>query len=291
MRDAVIIGKGPAALSAAIYLKRANLDVLVIGKDAGALEKAGAIENYFGVPGGLTGPELLEKGYQQARELSIDIRTAEVTGLRQEEYFIVQTTEGETEARAVLLATGKSRAGLQVPGFEEFRGKGISFCAVCDGFFYRDRALAVIGSGDYAAAEIADLNHFTQDITLFTDGTPLTTGRLHPDQRICTEKILEILGEEQVKAVRTEGGEYPVDGVFVAVGTASAADFAAKLGAHTSGGSIVVDPSFMTTVEGVFAAGDCIGGFLQVAKAVSDGAVASKSMITYIKRQKERSAG
>ena len=282
MRDVIIIGKGPAALSAAIYLKRANLDVLVIGKDYGSLEKAGAIDNYFGVPGGISGMELLEKGYEQARELDIEIRTEEVTGIRQEDNFIVQTTVGETEAIAVLIATGKSRAG-----FEDLSGKGISFCAVCDGFFYRGKSLAVIGNGDYAAAEITDLHHYTQDITLFTNGAPLITQRLNPDQKINHEKILEIKGTDRVEAIITEGGAYPVDGIFVAMGTASAVDFASKIGALVGGGNIIVDPAFMTTVEGVFAAGDCTGGFLQVAKAVSDGAVASKGIIKFVKEKKK----
>ena len=287
MRDVIIIGKGPAALSAAIYLKRANLDVLVIGKDYGSLEKAGAIDNYFGVPVGISGMELLEKGYEQARELDIEIRTEEVTGIRQEDNFIVQTTVGETEAIAVLIATGKSRAGLKVAGFEELSGKGISFCAVCDGFFYRGKSLAVIGNGDYAAAEITDLHHYTKDITLFTNGAPLITQRLNPDQKINHEKILEIKGTDRVDAIITEGGAFPVDGIFVAMGTASAVDFASKIGALVGGGNIIVDPAFMTTVEGVFAAGDCTGGFLQVAKAVSDGAVASKGIIKFVKEKKK----
>jgi thioredoxin reductase (NADPH) len=287
MRDVIIIGKGPAALSAALYLKRANLDVLVIGKDYGSLEKASSIDNYFGVPGGISGMELLEKGYEQARELDIEIRTEEVTGIRQEDNFIVQTTVGETEAIAVLIATGKSRAGLKVTGFEELSGKGISFCAVCDGFFYRGKSLAVIGNGDYAAAEIADLHHYTQDITLFTNGAPLITQRLNPDQKINHEKILEIKGTDRVEAIITEGGTYPVDGIFVAMGTASAVDFASKIGALVGGGNIIVDPAFMTTVEGVFSAGDCTGGFLQVAKAVSDGAVASKGIIKFVKEKKK----
>lgn len=287
MRDVIVIGKGPAGLSAAIYLKRANLDVLVVGKDLGSLEKAESIENYFGFATPIPGTDLLEQGLEQAKRLGVDILTEEVVGIRQDENFVVQTTTEELEATAVLIATGKSRAGLKVKGFETLSGKGISFCAVCDGFFYRGKKLAVIGSGDYAASEILDLHHYTQDITLFTNGAEIKTAKLPDNQQIVTGKILEITGEDRVASILTDQGDYPVDGIFVAMGTASATDFASKIGALTGGGNLIVDGNMMTTVEGVFAAGDCVGGFLQVAKAVSDGAVASKSIVKYVKEHKK----
>ena len=283
MRDVIIIGKGPAGISAAIYLKRANVDVLVIGKDKGSLEKAEAIENYFGVAEPISGSELLNRGIAQATRLGIEILTEEVVGIKQDENFIVQTSNSELEARVVLLATGMSRSGLKVKGFDTLSGKGISFCAVCDGFFYRGKSLAVIGSGDYAASEIADLEHFTQNIKLFTNGAAVTTNHLKESQIIVSDVIMEIKGEDRVEAIVTEHGEYPVDGVFVAMGTASATDFAKTLGALTEGSNLIVDKNYMTTIEGIFAAGDCIGGFWQVAKAVSDGAVASKGIIQYLK--------
>ena len=286
MRDVIIVGKGPAGLSAAVYLKRAGIDVLVIGKGMGSLEHAEAIENYFGFEAPIAGSQLLEKGYAQVNRLGIEMKADEVVGIRQEDNFIVQTVNEEIAARAVLIATGKSRAGLKVKGFEELSGKGISFCAVCDGFFYRGKALAVIGNGDYAASEINDLKHITDNIVLFTNGMDIVTDRLDSNQKIINEKIIEIKGTNKVESIVTDKGEYPLDGIFVAMGTASATDFASKLGALTGGGNIIVDPNMMTTVEGVFAAGDCIGGFLQVAKAVSDGAVASKSIVKYIKSNK-----
>jgi len=286
MRDVVIIGKGPAGLSAAIYLKRANLDVLVIGKDLGSLATAEAVENYYGFVNPISGPELLALGLAQAERLGTEIITDEVVGIRQEEHFVVQTVNGEIETTAVLIATGMSRAGLKVKGFDELRGKGVSFCAVCDGFFYRGKPLAVIGNGDYAASEIGDLKHFTQDVKLFTNGMTVNTKNLADGQIVITDKIIEIKGTDRVEAVVTEKGEYPVEGVFAAIGTASATDFAAKLGALTTGSSLIVDSNLMTTAEGVFAAGDCIGGFWQVAKAVSDGAVVSKGIISYVKEKR-----
>ncbi|MBK5246580.1 MAG: FAD-dependent oxidoreductase [Peptostreptococcaceae bacterium] len=283
MRDVIIIGKGPAGISAAIYLKRANLDVLVIGKGMGSLEKAEKIENYYGFPEPVSGIELLNRGITQAEKLGIQILSDEVVGIKQEENFIVQTTNSEFEARVVLLATGMTRSGLKVKGFDSLNGKGISFCAVCDGFFYRDKPLAVIGNGDYAASEIADLQHFTQNIKLFTNGLDTTTNKLAPEQLIVSDKILEIKGQDRVETIVTDKGEYLVDGIFVALGTASATDFAKSLGALTEGTNLIVNENFMTTINGIFAAGDCIGGFWQVSKAVSDGANASKHIISYLK--------
>lgn len=283
MRDVIIIGKGPAGISAAIYLKRANIDVLVIGKGKGSLEKAEVIENYFGFVEPISGIELLNRGIAQAERLGVEIITDEVVGIKQEENFVVETSNSQFEAKVVLLATGMSRAGLKVKGFEALSGKGISFCAVCDGFFYRNKALAVIGNGDYAASEIADLNPFTQDIKLFTNGLDIITNKLAADQLTVTDKILEIKGQERVEAIITDKGEYPVDGIFVAMGTASATDFAKSLGALTEGSNLIVNENFMTTVDGIFAAGDCIGGFWQISKSVSDGANASKHIIKHLK--------
>lgn len=290
MQDAIIVGKGPAGISAALYLKRAGLNVTVIGKGYGALEKAEKIENYYGLPQPVDGKQLVEIGIAQAEGLGIPVLTQEVLHIDAADHFTVKTNTGEHEALAVLLATGKSRVTVPIKGFEKLRGRGISFCAVCDGFFYRGKRLAVIGSGDYAASELHDLMNFSKDITLFTDGAPLTTDKLPEGLPVVTDKITEIEGEDRVQAIVTTAGRQEVDGIFVAIGTASAADFALKLGIAMEGGNITVDGDYMTNIEGLFAAGDCTGGFLQVAKAVSDGAHASTGMAKYIRSKKKAAA-
>ena len=291
--DAIIIGKGPAGISAAIYLARAGYRVLVIGKGIGALERAEKIENYYGFPESLSGQELALRGIAQAERLGVEVRSEEAVSVLMEDGFLVRTapssgtsllSETGYGAPVVLLATGKSRTTLNVPGFEEFRGKGISFCATCDGFFYRGKKLAVIGSGGYAASELSELLHFTSDITLFTDGKPLATGSLPAGVAVVTERITGFTGTDRLSGITTAGGEScPVDGAFVAVGTAGAADFAAKMGLETRDSDIVVDGDFRTNVPGIFAAGDCVGGYLQVAKAVSDGALAARSISSFLK--------
>lgn len=286
--DSIIIGKGPAGISAAVYLVRAGKSVLVIGKDLGALERADRIENYYGFPEPVTGSDLATRGIAQAERLGVTIVEEEAFSLGIEDYFVVKTSsvDGEKEYRGktVLLATGKQRAVLKVPGFDTFRGSGISFCATCDGFFYKGKKLGVVGTGDYAASELLELRHFSKDIILFTDGKELSSKKIPEDIVIVTEKIASFEGGETLSAVVTaDGKKWLLDGVFVAVGTAGAADFAAKLGVEVEKTDIVVSKDFSTSIPGIFAAGDCTGGYLQIAKAVSDGALVAKTMVFHLK--------
>ena len=286
--DSIIIGKGPAGISASLYLVRAGKSVLVLGKNLGALEKADRIENYYGFPEPVSGADLASRGIAQAKRLGVTIAEEEAFSLGIEDVFVVKTssTEGEKEYRAktILLATGKQRTVLKIPGFDTFRGSGVSFCATCDGFFYKGKKLGVVGSGDYAASELSELLHFSKEVILFTDGKELTTKKIPEDITIVTEKIASFEGDKILSAVVTaDGKKWPLDGVFVAVGTAGAADFAAKLGVEVDKTDIVVSKDFMTSIPGIFAAGDCTGGYLQIAKAVSDGAFAAKTMVGHLK--------
>lgn len=283
--DCLIMGKGPAGISAALYLQRAGLSTLAMGKDLGALEKAENIQNYYGFPGGISGKELAERGIQQAQELGAVVCSEEIISIEQEpEGFLVRTTQKEYQAETILLAAGKSRRSLSAKGFDRLAGHGISFCAVCDGFLYRGKRLALIGSGPYAAEEYSVLRRFTQQIALFSNGQPVT-GEFPQELEIVSYPIKEAGGEQRVEFLRAGDKEYPVDGIFVAMGTASASDFAVKLGLFTEQGNIVKNPDYSTSLEGVFAAGDCVGGFLQVSTAVGEGALAAQSIIRYLKKK------
>lgn len=285
--DAFVIGKGPAGMSAAIYLARAGYSVLACGKDGGALERAEKIENYYGFPEAISGSDLVSFGIKQAERVGVEVRAEEIVGLSLEDSFVIKAAKGEYRARAVLIASGKSRVAVKASGFEDFRGKGISFCATCDGFFYRGKPLAVIGSGEYAAAELGELLHFTKDITLFTNGAKVSTNSFPEGIARVDSPIDRFEGADRLEAVSTvDGKRYPVAGAFVAIGTAGATDFAAKIGLAVEGENIVVDKDYMTNLQGLFAAGDCVGGFYQVAKAVSDGALAAKAMISFLKKNK-----
>lgn len=287
MKDVIIVGGGPAGISAAVYLKRFKLDILVLMKDYGTLAKTDHIENYYGFIEPITGTDLVLNGVAQAKRMGIDVHVEEVIHIETMDDFIVKTTQAEYQAKSVLLATGASRSGLKVKGFNDFIGKGISFCAVCDGFIFRNKRIALVGSSEFMKEEYEVLRNFTKDLQVFTNGETLKVD-LH-DTPVNDEKIIEIVGDQQIKSIKTTNREIEVDALFVAIGTPSASDFALRMGAFLSkNNEIEVDASFMTNIPGLFAAGDCIGGFYQIAKAVSDGAHASVSIQKYLKQKANR---
>ncbi len=284
MVDVVVVGGGPAGVSAAIYLKRFKLDVVIIMKDYGTLGKTDHIENYYGFVEPITGKELFENGIKQAKRLEIPVFEEEVLGIDYFDTFTVKTTKQEHEAKVVLLATGANRASLRVKGFNDFVGKGISFCAVCDGFIYRNKRIGIVGSGEFMLEELDVLRNFSNDITVFTHNMPLESEIT--DVTVVTDKVVEILGEETIKAVKTDKEVVEIDVLFVAMGTPSAADFALRMGAFTDKNDIVVDKSLMTNIPGLFAAGDCIGGgWLQIVKAADDGSKAAFEINKYLRKK------
>ena len=170
-------------------------------------------------------------------------------------------------------ATGASRAAPKIPGLAELEGHGVSCCATCDAFFYRGKDVAVLGSGEYALHEVQALLPLVKSVTLLTNGAPLTA-QFPPEVTVCPETVDAILGEQTVTGVQLNGGrQVPLSGVFVALGVAGSTALARKLGAEVEGNRIVVDEKMQTTLPGLYAAGDCTGGLLQVAKAVYEGAL------------------
>ena len=276
MAKVVIIGSGPAGVSAALYTARAGIDTTVLTRGPGALARAEGIENYYGVPGPISGAELERRGIEGAKAVGVQFVEAEAVGLTFTDKLTVETLSGDYPADAVILATGASRAAPPIPGLKALEGHGVGYCATCDAFFYRGKEVAVLGSGEYALHEASALLPLAKSVTLLTGGAPLTA-EFPPEIALCTEKVEAILGEEagKVTGVRLAGGrELPLDGVFVALGVAGSTALARKMGAEVDGNRIVVDEHMMTTVPGLFAAGDCTGGLLQVAKAVYEGAMA-----------------
>ena len=285
MPTLVIIGGGPAGLSAAIYAVRAGLDVHVLYKDDGALGKADRIENYFGFPDVIPGAELLARGQAQADRLGARLQRTEVTGIEYADRgFAVKTTGGERHADAVLLATGSPRAVPAITGIRTFEGRGVSYCAVCDAFFYRGKDVAVLGQGEYALEEARVLLSVAQSVTLLTNGSEAPAD-LPDGLRVETRKVSAVEGDELVSRVAfAEGEPLHVSGVFIAYGTAGSGDFARKLGAQLDGTRIKANADGSTAVPGLFAAGDCTGGLLQVAKAVADGAEAAMSAVKFVRK-------
>lgn len=298
MENIVIIGAGPAGISAALYAARGNMDPLVINNGIGALEKAEKIENYYGLEQPLSGKELYERGISQAEALGVRILDAEVLGISGFDTFTVKTTAGDFDTVSVILATGGKRSAPKIPGLKEFEGRGVSYCAVCDAFFYRGKEVAVVGNGDFALHEAEELRNVTQDVTIYTDGKEPEFSREHPIE-VNTMKIQAIEGDDKVSgllmqsdtaaqdAEAPENSFYPADGVFVALGTAGSTEIARQMGAEiTDKGNIKTDEEMATTIPGLFAAGDCTGGLLQVSKAVYEGSMAAISAGKYVRHKK-----
>ena len=298
MENIVIIGAGPAGISAALYAERGNMNPLVINNGIGALEKAEKIENYYGLEQPLSGKELYERGIAQAKALGVRILDAEVLGISGFDTFTVKTTAGDFDTVSVILATGGKRSAPKIPGLKEFEGRGVSYCAVCDAFFYRGKEVAVVGNGDFALHEAEELRNVTQDVTIYTDGKEPEFSREHPIA-VNTMKIQAIEGDDKVSgllmqsdtaaqdAEAPENSFYPADGVFVALGTAGSTEIARQMGAEISDkGNIKTDEEMATTIPGLFAAGDCTGGLLQVSKAVYEGSMAAISAGKYVRHKK-----
>jgi len=285
MRDLIIVGKGPAGVSAALYAKRAGLDVMVLGKDLGALQKAEKIENYFGLESPLSGEELCERGYAQLQRLGVEILTDEVVDLGYLTGYQVTGRKGIYESRALLIATGAKREIPRIAGLEEKMGSGVSACAICDGFFFRNKAVGVVGSGPYALHEAEVLLPLASSVRLFTEGKPLTAD-FPKEIRIIDRPIKSLYGENVLEGLHMQEGEdVPLSGLFLALGTAGAGELAQKLGAEVRGNDIVVDANMATALPGLYAAGDCTGGLKQVATAVAQGAQAALSIIKWIREQ------
>ena len=274
MKDVIIIGAGPSGISAALYLKRLNRDILVIYKDEGSLKSAHKIENYYGAPS-ITGTDLFNIGLKQAKDLEIEIINDEVLTITKYDNFQVKTVNGIYESKTVLLATGAER-NTYIKGSKELMGQGVSACVMCDGFFYRNKKVAIIGDSYYMLEELEALRNFTKDITIYTNGTLI-------DKPGNYEKIIELIKKDDKIIIKTNNTNESFDGVFLAIGTPKAQAFALTLGLGMNDSYLVVDENKMTNMEGLFAAGDTTGGMLQVAKATYDGAIAGNAIHKYLK--------
>ena len=278
--DVIIIGAGPAGISAGLYTKRANKKTLIIYNNESSLEKETKIENYYGFENGISGEKLYKKGIEQAKNLGINVKKEEVIKIDKiKDIFEVKTVNENYTAKNVVLATGNKKNKPDIKNIEKFDGKGVSYCAICDGFFYRGKDVVVIGNGNYAIAETNDLINIVNHVTILTNGKKIPEFRAE-NVDIENRKAVAIEGNDNVEAVELDDGtKLKTDGVFVAQGVAGSTDFARKIGALVKNEKIVVNEKMQTTVEGLYACGDCIGGTLQVAKAVNDGMIAGIDII------------
>ncbi len=198
--------------------------------------------------------------------------------------FCLETVRAAYDADAVILAAGVPRKTLSIPGIREFEGRGVSYCAICDAFFYRGKRVAVIGAGDYALHEAEILRPHAAQLSLLTNGEEPSV--VVPDGiSVRTQKIVRIEGVRRVqRIVFDDDTAMDVDGIFMAIGTAGSMELARKLGVVLSDGKIVVGKHMETNAPGVYAAGDCTGGLLQIAKAVYEGAEAGLAAVRYLRK-------
>ncbi|MDI7247187.1 MAG: thioredoxin-disulfide reductase [Bacillota bacterium] len=291
--EVAVIGAGPAGLAAALYAGRARLATVVLERGAagGQASTTHLIENYPGFPEGIAGPDLMQRMEQQARRFGAEFHYAEVHAVATGDGgLVVSSSEGDLHAAAVIVATGTEPVRLGVPGEDRLRGAGVSYCATCDGAFFRDGRVLVIGGGDSAIVEALFLTRFASNVTVVHRREQLRATKVVQEDAFRNPKIdfawnsvvEEILGARKVEGVilkDTRTGEtrrLDADGVFVAVGSRPDTGFVAGLADMDPRGYIVTDDRMMTRTPGLFAAGDVRAKAVrQVVTAVADGAIAA----------------
>jgi thioredoxin reductase (NADPH) len=277
VRDVIIIGSGPAGYTAAVYAARAKLNPLVFEGSVtagGALMQTTDVENFPGFADGVMGPELMDAMRKQAERFGAELVSDDVVAVDLTVSPKVVKTETDTyQAKAVIIATGSKYKELDVPGEKQLSGHGVSWCATCDGFFFRDQDIAVIGGGDSAIEEATFLTRFAKSVTLVHRRDALRASKIMQDRALANPKIkfqwdsqvVEMVGGDKLTGLRVKNnrtGEeqvLPVGGVFVAIGHSPRSElFAGQLATDTDGYLLVEQPTTRTAIEGVFACGDVV---------------------------------
>ena len=286
MDNLIIIGSGPAGVSAALYTIRAGIETTVISSGKSALYTAKEIDNYYGFPTPVSGPDLFANGVASARRLGARVLDCEVVSVEEEnDCFTVKTVDSFFSSKAVILATGAARNKPKWQNIDTYEGMGVSYCALCDGFFFKGKHVAVAGSGPYALHEAQALLPIVSSVTLCTDAASVTAN-FPPEVKIVNAPVAALEGESILSGVRfKDGSVLEVSALFVAIGTAGSSDLANAIGANTHAGNIVVDERMRTSISGLLAAGDCTGGMKQIAKAVYEGAVAGTEAVQIIRKR------
>jgi len=299
--EVVIIGGGPAGLTAGLYTSRYGLNTLLIerGMYGGQIINASKVENYPGFPQGISGIDLGQIFFEQATRFGLKTFTSEVTGFKiSDDQFIISTYEDEFSARSVIIASGSNYRKLNVPGEEKLVGRGVSYCATCDGFLFKQKDVAVIGGGDTAITDALELSQHCHKVYVIHRRNELRAAQVLqraamsiPNIEFVWNSIVwKIEGEErvsclQIRNIKTdEIIELGVEGVFIAVGFIPNSELFKKFVNIDEMGNIITDDLMRTSVPGIFAAGDIRrNSARQVATAVGDGATAGKSIFSFLK--------
>ncbi|MGV4327610.1 thioredoxin-disulfide reductase [Trueperella pyogenes] len=303
IHDVVIVGSGPAGWTAAIYTARAGLKPVVLAgavSAGGALMQTTEVENFPGWPEGILGPELMQKFEQQAIRFGADLRYEDATSMKLDGAVKeIVTSEDTYHARTVILALGSEYKKLGLPGEEEFSGKGVSYCATCDGFFFRDHEIAVVGGGDSAVTEAQFLSRFAKTVHVIHRRDELRASQIMSDRLLANEKVQmhwnsvvdSINGDSRLQSltlrdtVTGETSELPVTGLFVAIGHEPRTAFLEGVTLDDKGYVKVAEPSTATNVPGVFACGDVVDStYQQAITAAGMGCKAALDAEAYLAR-------
>ncbi len=296
--DLIIVGAGPAGLTAAIYAQRYLLDTLVIGElQGGMMSESHKICN-FPTQNNISGLQLTQKLINHVKELKGEIKQERVKEIKKEDKkFIVETDKNEYFSKKIILAVGTEKRKLNVPGEEKFLGKGVSYCATCDAGFFRDRVVGVVGGSDAALTAALLLAEYAKKVYIiyrknkFFRAEPAWVKQVDKNkeiEKIFSSNIKEISGKEKVEKVKLDSGkELKLDGVFVEIGSVPNEEFSEQLGLRTENGYIKVNKEQKTNVDGVYAAGDVTNNPLkQVVTACGEGATAANSAYEEIVKEK-----
>ncbi len=297
--DVIIIGGGPAGLTAGLYTSRAGLKSLLLerGIMGGQMVNATLIENYPGFPEGISGAELGSLMHRQAERYGLKIVVTEVASISEKQPYTVVASDGSFEATAVIITTGSEYRKMGVPGEENFAGRGVSYCATCDGFFFRNREVAVVGGGDTAVTDALELSQHASKVYVIHRRDQLRAGKVlqerafsHPKlEFIWSTVVEEAVGDKVLnglKLLNVKTGQksaLKVDGVFVAVGLMPNSRTFFDIVELDDAGYVVTDETMATSASGIFAAGDIRSSSpRQIATAVGDGTTAAMSAFRYI---------
>lgn len=304
--DCIIIGAGPAGMTAAVYTSRANLSTLMLerGIPGGQMANTEEVENYPGFES-ILGPELSTKMFEHAKKFGAEYAYGDVTEIIDgEEYKIIKAGSKEYKARSIIIATGAEYKKLGVPGESELGGRGVSYCAVCDGAFFKGKNLIVVGGGDSAVEEGVYLTRFAEKVTIVHRRDKLRAQKILQDRAFANEKV-DFIWNHTVKEINEKDGkvgsvtlvsivdgserEVPCDGVFVYIGMVPLTAPFKNLGILNDDGYIMTNEKMETSVKGIFAAGDVRDKMLrQIVTATGDGSIAAQSAQHYVEELKEK---
>jgi thioredoxin reductase (NADPH) len=297
--EVIIIGGGPAGLTAGLYTSRAGLKSLLVerGIVGGQIINATLVENYPGFPQGISGAELGSLMHQQAVKYGLEEVTAEVTGISQGQPYSISTTEGDFEASTIIIAAGSEYRKLEVPGEERLAGHGVSYCATCDGFFFRDREVTVVGGGDTAITDALELTRHAKKVYVIHRRDQLRAGQVLQQRAFAEPKlefiwstvVEEVMGDkmlEELKLRNVKTGQHStlkVAAIFVAVGLMPNSRSFFNVVDLDDAGYIITDEAMATSAPGIFAAGDIRRNSpRQIGAAVGDGVTTAMSAFKYI---------